>query len=91
MLESVRGSHIRIVKCKQRAREALYWPGLSAQIGEEVENCTVCHDYDPVQQKEPLISSPIPDLPWEWQESQEASQAKPVTKPGWNCGLYHCT
>ena len=25
----------------------------------------MCHDYAPAQQKEPLIPSPVPDLPWE--------------------------
>ena len=25
----------------------------------------MCHDYARAQQKEPLIPSPVPDLPWE--------------------------
>ena len=64
MLELVHGTHLGIVKCKQRAREALYWPGMSAQIEEKVKSCTICHDYAAAQQKEPLIPSAIPDLPW---------------------------
>ena len=32
MLPVIHGTHLGIVKCKQRAREALYWPGMSAQI-----------------------------------------------------------
>ena len=32
MLAVIHGTHLGIVKCKQRAREALYWPGMSAQI-----------------------------------------------------------
>ena len=50
MLELIHGTHAGIVKCKQRAREVVYWSGMSAQIEE---------------QKEPLIPSPVPDLPWE--------------------------
>ena len=65
MLELIHGTHAGIVKCKQRAREALYWPGMSAQLEEKVKDCTMCHDYAPAQQKEPLIPSPVPDLPWE--------------------------
>ena len=38
---------------------------MSAQIEEKVKGCTICHDYVPAQQKEPLIPSPVPDLPWE--------------------------
>ena len=65
MLEIIHGTHLGIVKCKQRAREALYWPGMSAQIEDKVKNCTMCRDYAPAQQKEPLMPSPVPDLPWE--------------------------
>ena len=64
MLPVIHGTHLGIVKCKQRAREALYWPGMSAQIEEKVKDCTICHDYAPAQQKESLIPSPISDLPW---------------------------
>ena len=64
MLPVMNGTHLGIVKCKQRAREALYWPGMSAQIELKVKNCTICHDYAPAQQKESLIPSPISDLPW---------------------------
>ena len=64
MLDLIHGTHLGIVKCKQRAREALYWPGMNAQIEEKVKDCSPCHDYAPVQQKDPLIRSPVPDLPW---------------------------
>ena len=47
MLELIHGTHLGIVKCKQRAREALYWPGMSAQIEEKVKDCSLCHNYAP--------------------------------------------
>ena len=65
MLELIHRAHAGIIKCKQRAREAFCWPGISAQIEEKVKDCTMCHDYAPAQQKEPLIPSAVPDLPWE--------------------------
>ena len=61
----IHGTHLGIVKSKQRAREALYWPGMSAQIEDKVKDCTACHDYAPAQKKGRLIPSPVPDLPWE--------------------------
>ena len=64
MLAVIHGTHLGIVKCKQRAREALYWSGMSAQFEEKVKDCTICHDYALAQQKELLIPSPISDLPW---------------------------
>ena len=59
MLAVIHRTHHGIVKCKQRAGEALYWPGMSAQIEEKVKDCTICHDYALAQQKEPLI---VPSL-----------------------------
>ena len=56
-------THPGIVKCKQRAREAIYWPGISALIEDKVKDCTLCRDYAPAQQKEPLIPSPTPTHP----------------------------
>ena len=38
---------------------------MSAQIEERVKDYSMCHEYAPAQQKEPLIPSPVPDLPWE--------------------------
>ncbi|XP_068712831.1 uncharacterized protein [Montipora foliosa] len=39
MIAVIHGTHLGIVKCKQRAREALNWPGMSAQIEEKVKDC----------------------------------------------------
>ena len=64
MLEIIHETHLGTVKCKQRAREALHWPGMSAQIKEKVKDCSICHDYAPAQCKEPLMPSSVPDLPW---------------------------
>jgi len=36
---------------------------MSAQIEDKVKDCTTCHYYAPAQQKEPLIPSPVPNLP----------------------------
>ena len=64
MLALIHGTHLGIVKCKQRAREALYWPEMSAQIEDKVKDSTMCHNYAPAQQKQPLMPSPVSDLPW---------------------------
>lgn len=47
-------------KGKQRAREALYWPGMSAQIEEKVKYFTMCQNHAAAHQKEPLIPVRIP-------------------------------
>ena len=42
MLRQIRKSHLGIVKCRQRAREVLFWPGMSVEIEQMVINCSVC-------------------------------------------------
>ena len=37
---------------------------MSAQIEEKVQDCSICHDYSTAQQKEPLMPSEVPELPW---------------------------
>ena len=64
MLEIIHETHLGTVKCKQRAREALHWPGMSAQIQEKVKDCNICHDHASAQCKEPLIPSAVPGVPW---------------------------
>ena len=64
MLAFIHGTDLGIVKYKQRAREALNWPGMSAQIEGKVKDCNMCHSYAPAQQKQPLILSPVSNLPW---------------------------
>ena len=37
---------------------------MSAQVEDKVKDCTMCHNYAPAQQKQPLMPSPVSDLPW---------------------------
>ncbi len=64
MLDIIHEVHLGIVKSKQRAREALYWPGMSSEVEQKVKDCTTCHDYAARQHKEPMIPSKIPDYSW---------------------------
>ena len=53
ILELIQGTHAGIVKCKQRARETLNWPGMRVHTEEKVKDRITCHDYAPVQKKDP--------------------------------------
>ena len=64
MLAQIHESHLGINKCKQRAREILFWPGMSQQVQNMVEDCSICNTYQNQQHKEPMKPSKIPDLPW---------------------------
>ena len=44
MLNKIHGSHLGIVNCKERARDILYWPGMSTQIEDVVSQCAICNE-----------------------------------------------
>lgn len=64
MLERVHESHLGIVKCKERARDVMYWPGMAREIEDAVMQCSVCNMFKRSNTKEPLISHEIPDRAW---------------------------
>jgi transposase InsO family protein len=64
MLEKIHEGHLGIVKCKQRARDVLYWPGLARDIEEKVSKCQTCSQRQRQQPKEPLLPHEPPNRPW---------------------------
>ena len=64
MLKLIHGSHLGIDKCKRRARDVLYWPGMASQIENIVSSCATCSIYQRRNQKEPLLPHDVPDRPW---------------------------
>ena len=64
MMAHIHSSHQGIVKCKRRAGEALFWPGMSSQIEEAVSDCPECIEYQNQQAQQPLHPTKTLDLPW---------------------------
>ena len=64
MLVRIHESHQGIVKCKQRARDILFWPGMSSQIDDKVSTCSTCSQFQRAQPKEPMVIQELPDRPW---------------------------
>lgn len=65
MLSRIHTGHMGIEKCKQRARDVLFWPGMNKQIEDLVGNCSVCLAHRASNSKEPMINHPIPNRPWQ--------------------------
>lgn len=65
MLRQIHESHLGIVSCRQRARDVLFWPGMSQSITEMVNNCEVCSTHQKRQTKEPLYPYSVPERPWQ--------------------------
>ena len=64
MLDKLHTGHQGITKCRERARESVWWPGLSRQLEELIKSCPECTKSQK-QRAQPLIVSPFPDLPWQ--------------------------
>ncbi|XP_041362008.1 uncharacterized protein K02A2.6-like [Gigantopelta aegis] len=57
--------HYGIEGCLRRAREYVYWPGMSQEIKEWIGTCETCHDFEQSQPNETLMSYDIPERAWE--------------------------
>ena len=65
MITNAHEGHLGIVKTKTRAREVIWWPGMSSHLEQAVLGCEACARFQHQQLKEPLISSTLPQRPWE--------------------------
>ena len=61
--KKIHAGYMGIVKCRERAHQGVWWPGLSNLLQELVENCEECCKAQE-QVVEPLHPSPLPDLPF---------------------------
>lgn len=65
MLSRIHTGHLGMEKSKQRARDVLFWPGMGKQIETLVGSCNICLERRNSAPKEPMISHPIPERPWQ--------------------------
>ena len=65
MLDKIHRNHLGIEKCKRRARDVLYWPGMNDQIAQLIARCDICQTFRRAQRKEPMIGHEVPDRPWQ--------------------------
>ena len=64
VLDQIHAGHQVIHKCRQRASQSVWWPGLSKQLEELVKSCRECCKHQN-QRAEPLIPLKMPELPWQ--------------------------
>ena len=65
VLRNLHSSHQGEVRSKQRARQAVYWPGMTADITNAVQGCPQCQNFQASQQREPLFQEPRPSYVFE--------------------------
>lgn len=66
MLSLVHQPHFGIQKTKLRMRQLFYWPTLSKDVESLVLNCETCQLNQRKNQKETLVSHPLPNRPWQY-------------------------
>lgn len=64
VLEKLHEGHQGIVKCWRRAVQSVWWPGVSKNIKELIDNCRICCQTTK-NHPEPLIPTPMPARPWQ--------------------------
>lgn len=65
MLGIIHESHLGMEKCKSRARQVIYWPGMAQDIESVVAECGICAKFRAQNPREPLNPHPVPERPWE--------------------------
>ena len=65
VLQAIHLGHQGENKCILRARESVFWPGISTDIRQMVKNCDLCNKHQPAQPKQPIMQPDLPTRPWE--------------------------
>ena len=64
MLDKVHEGHQGIAKCRQRAKQSIWWLGISKELEQKVKSCEKCL-IGQNDQAEPLLSHEFPKRPWQ--------------------------
>ena len=64
MKEIIHQGHNGIARCKSRARQSIFWPGMNSEIDNFVSRCPQCLTHRNQLQNETLIQHNVPEVPW---------------------------
>ena len=67
ILKLIHEGHLGLIKCKLRAKEAIYWSGLNEQLDKLILNCQLCLNYSQSKYKQLLhqfLGQKISIHPW---------------------------
>lgn len=65
MIQKIHQGHQGLTKCRHRYNSAIWWPGIGSGVKELIRSCWHCNINQPSQNREPLITTTLPDLPWQ--------------------------
>lgn len=64
MLERLHEGHFGINKCRERAKDTVWWSSISMDINDMVKRCLNCIQ-ERINLREPMIPSKLPSRPWQ--------------------------
>ena len=64
LLQRIHEGHLGVEKCKRRARDTVYWPGINKDIERMISRCETCQKHRNKQPKEPMVLADVTTAPW---------------------------
>ena len=65
ILRNLHSAHQGVDSINRRARQCVYWPAMGKDIIQMCSTCKLCTEKSPSQPKEELITSPVPENPFQ--------------------------
>ena len=65
ILRNIHDGHLGLAKCRARAQDSVWWPGITQDICNLINHCEFCQTHRQSQQREPLKYTPLPSRPWQ--------------------------
>ena len=60
----IHSSHLGVEACLRKARDTVFWPGMNAEVRDQIKQCSICNEFQAKNQKLPMQSHKLPDRPW---------------------------
>ncbi|XP_022777852.1 uncharacterized protein K02A2.6-like [Stylophora pistillata] len=60
----IHSSHLGVEVSLRKARDAVFWPGMNAEVSDLIKQCSICKKFEVKNQKLPMQSHELPDRPW---------------------------
>ena len=60
----IHSSHQGVEVCLRKARDTVFWPNMNAEVRDQIQQCSVCNEFQVKNQKQPMQSHHLPDRPW---------------------------
>ena len=60
----IHSSHLGVEACLRKARDTVFWPGMNAEVKDQIKQCSICNEFQAKNQKLPMQSHDLPDHPW---------------------------